>query len=77
MSFLNNNITESIQQEIYNITAKLGVPPRHVVSWLGKHVQANWTDKSGNSVMWRSDGRDWVEVYDGRSNPWTIEIIDL
>jgi len=77
MSFLNSKITESIQQEIYNITAKLGVPPRHVVDWLDTHIQANWTDKNGNSVMWRSDGRDWVEFYDGRSEPWNVYVSDL
>ena len=59
-----------------NVTAKLGVPPIKVVNWLGDKIQVNWMNKDGNSVMWRSDGRRWVEVFDG-SHPWCIEISDL
>lgn len=77
MSLLNKRITEQIQAEIYEITAKLGVPPYRAIEWLDTYVQVNWKYKDGNSVMWRSDGRDWVEVYDGRSEPHTVLISEL
>ena len=77
MSLLNKKITEAIQEKIYEITAILGVSPCRVVDWLDTHVQVNWKSKNGTSVMWRSDGRDWVEVYDGRSEPYTILISEI
>ena len=77
MSLLNKRVTEEIQEKIYEITAKLGVSPYRVVDWLDTHLQVNWKCKDGNSVMWRSDGRDWVEIYDGRSEPYTVLVSEL
>ena len=74
MSLLNENITEEIQKQIYVITAKLGAPPVRVVMW-GVHLQVNWI-ANDKSYMWRSDGRDWVEVYDN-SEVWGISIANL
>tara|TARA_Y100000592_G_C5453108_1_gene309797 strand:- start:1079 stop:1318 length:240 start_codon:yes stop_codon:yes gene_type:complete len=58
-------ITEDIQQQIYIITAKLGVPPTKVTEYLNL-IQVNWLDKNNNSVMWRSN-LDSVEIFDGEN----------
>ena len=65
MSFLNDLITEDIQQQIYIITAKLGVPPIKVSEDLN-HIQVNWLDKNNDSVMWRSN-LDSIEIFDGEN----------
>lgn len=64
MSLLNDDITEEIQERIYFITVKLGVVPIRVSGYLDSIVQVNWTNKEGNSVMWRSN-LDSIEIYDG------------
>ena len=76
MSLLNKKMTESAQWTIYQITAKLGVPPLFTKEWLD-FVQANW-EKGGNSYMWRSNGMDWVEVLNRNDNSITaIDITEL
>ena len=50
MSFLNDRITERIQEQIYIITAKLGSVPSKVINF-GEGVQANW-QVNDNSNMW-------------------------
>ena len=79
MSFLNDKITERIQEQIYIITAKLGSVPTKVFNF-GEGVQVNWL-VNNNSYMWRSDNHgqymNWVEVYDGKSHPYNINVSDL
>ena len=79
MSLLNDNITERIQEQIYIITVKLGCVPWNVINH-GEGVQVNWV-VNGNSYMWRSDNHgvymNWVEVYDGKSDPYNISVSAL
>tara|TARA_B100000214_G_scaffold271253_1_gene201576 strand:- start:293 stop:532 length:240 start_codon:yes stop_codon:yes gene_type:complete len=79
MSLLSENITERIQEQIYIITAKLGSVPSKIINF-GQGVQVNWV-VNGNSYMWRSDNHgeymNWVEVYDGKSDPYNFNVSDL
>lgn len=80
MSLLNENITEDIQKQIYNITAKLGAAPSNIRSYGGELVQVNWI-ANGKSYMWRSEDygveMTWLEIYSGPADISSISISDL
>ena len=79
MSLLPSNITEKIQEQIYIITVKLGSVPWDVINY-GEGVQVNWI-VNGKSYMWRSENHgvylNYLEVDDGKSDPYNVNVSDL
>ena len=80
MTFLNPNITEEDQTIIYEVTAKAGVSPYRILDFndgINVGVQVNWKCKNNLSIMWRSTGPKYVEVYDGKSHPFSVKINEI
>ena len=80
MTFLNPNITEEDQIKIYEVTATIGSSPYRIIDFndgINLGVQVNWKYKNSLDFMWRSTGPKYVEVHDGKSHPFSVNINEI